>query len=118
LLQSRARGAYLRWMMRRGTRAAAGIVAVSEATREDVCALMRIPPERVFTVHEACGQLPAAEERGLERLGLEPGYFLFVGERRPHKNLARLIEAYAMVRKRHPQAPSLVVVGHAWSADR
>ena len=118
LLQSWARGLYLRWMMQRGTRAAAGIVAVSEATRADVCELMRIPPERVFTVHEASGSLPAPEAQGLRQLELEPGYFLFVGERRPHKNLARLIEAYASVRQSHAAAPRLVIVGHAWSADR
>lgn len=118
LLRSWARSAYLRWMMRRGTRAAAGIIAVSEATRSDVCALMRVSAQRVFTVHEASGSLPEPDRRGLEGLGLEPGYFLFVGERRPHKNLARLIEAYAIVRRRLDGAPPLVIVGHPWSADR
>jgi glycosyltransferase involved in cell wall biosynthesis len=118
LLRNWARAAYLRWMMRRGTRAAAGIIAVSEATRADVCELMRIPPERVFPVHEASGSLPIPDPQGLARLGLEPGYFLFVGERRPHKNLARLIEAYARLRGRAAAVPPLVVVGHPWSADR
>jgi glycosyltransferase involved in cell wall biosynthesis len=118
LLQSWARGAYLRWMMRRGTRAAAGVIAVSEATRADVCALMHIPPEQVFTVHEASGSLPPPDTQGLRRLALEPGYFLFVGERRPHKNLSRLIEAYASVRARRTGVPPLVIVGHPWSADR
>jgi glycosyltransferase involved in cell wall biosynthesis len=40
-----------------------------------------------------------------------PGPILFLGTVEPRKNLARLVEAYAAVLNRHPDAPDLVIAG-------
>ena len=38
-------------------------------------------------------------------------YFLYLGTLEPRKNLVRLIEAYGLLREKHPDAPPLVLAG-------
>jgi glycosyltransferase involved in cell wall biosynthesis len=121
LLPNRLRSHYVRGAMRIGARRARHIVAVSSSTREDLEELLGVPPYRVTVIPEA------AATEGLERghdgtsryvdpaslpQGIRPGYLLFVGERRPHKNLVNLIRAYARAREIVPSLPDLVIVGH------
>jgi glycosyltransferase involved in cell wall biosynthesis len=94
------------------------IIAVSESTRRDAVALLGLDPARVFTVHEGVDQafrpLRNDEIRPvLARHGLEPGgYLLHVGTIEPRKNLVRLVEAYARLRRDvRPPAPSLALAG-------
>jgi alpha-1,3-rhamnosyl/mannosyltransferase len=54
----------------------------------------------------------------LEKYGLEPGFFLFIGTLQPRKNLPRILEAFQSlpddVRKAHP----LIVVGRdGWNNE-
>jgi glycosyltransferase involved in cell wall biosynthesis len=79
------------------------IVTVSEAARRDLVAWFRLPegrvkvvsegPDAVFTAEESAGNSDAV----LRSHGVEPGsrYLLYVGGLSPHKNLLRLIEAFA-----------------------
>ncbi|MGD8396403.1 MAG: glycosyltransferase family 1 protein [Candidatus Eiseniibacteriota bacterium] len=110
---------YVREAMRHCTRRAHHIVAVSTATRDDLHEILGVPVERVSVIPEAAGTLfgpdPGSAAGAVSRAhlprGLRPGYLLFVGERRPHKNLVRLVQAYGQMRAIHPGAPPLVVVG-------
>jgi glycosyltransferase involved in cell wall biosynthesis len=122
LLRSRLRSLYLRWMMGASTRRAAAIIADSESTRTDLTALLGVAPGRIRTIYLANG-IPVTlsqEERlaPLVRLGLAPRYLLFVGERRPHKNLVNLLEAYARVRSQLKDVPPLVIAGRAYADYR
>ena len=47
----------------------------------------------------------------METLGIHVPYFLFVGTLEPRKNLARLLEAYALLPERVRDRASLVIVG-------
>ena len=80
------------------------IVTVSEAARRDLARL--VPPARGPgprgrprgpTPPSAPGTPGAASDAVLRRYGIEPGsrYLLYVGGLSPHKNLPRLIEAFA-----------------------
>ncbi len=79
------------------------IVTVSESARRDLVAWFRLPEGRVRVVTEgpdaAFGPAPDSHGRAaaLRRHGVEPGsrYLLYVGGLSPHKNLPRLIEAFA-----------------------
>jgi len=79
------------------------ILTVSEAARRDLLAWFRLPEDRVGVVTE--GAEPAfrptpegpESDEVLRRFGIAPGscYLLYVGGLSPHKNLPRLIEAFA-----------------------
>ncbi len=94
-------------------RSAARVIVPSAATRDDVVRWLGVPTSRVDVVPEGPGveaiaaPTPAGELRA--RLGLGDAPVIFSpSAKRPHKNLARLIEALASV----PDAV-LVVPGYA-----
>jgi glycosyltransferase involved in cell wall biosynthesis len=92
------------------------ILAISEFVRREIIDVLGLPPQRVtrtyMGVRPGLGPLPAERvRRNLVRLGLSPGYLLYVGTIEPRKNVPTLLRAYctlpAAVRERHP----LVLVG-------
>jgi glycosyltransferase involved in cell wall biosynthesis len=93
------------WAMKEhaAVRLADRILTVSEAARRDLRAWFRLPEDRIRVVTEGPDAIfsprPAGEESdaALERTGIAPGtrYLLYVGGLSPHKNLPRLIEAFA-----------------------
>ena len=88
----------------------ARIITVSDSARQDVLQYYRVPPERVIAIHESYeddGQ--AHDERLTSSDGRPEAYFLVVGPSFPHKNVERVLEAYAAVRERTGR--KLVVVG-------
>ncbi len=114
---------YLETCVPRSIARADHILADSEATRQDLIALLAVPPEKVTTLY--CGVSPhftpqvALGERDHLRtrygIGKRP-YILAVGTVQPRKNYVRLMEACA------PLAASgdleLVIVGKpAWLAE-
>lgn len=74
------------------------LIAVSEHTRGDVVRRLGVDPARVAVTYEAA-DAPAVEPDPdtLERYGIDAPFFLYVGAAYPYKNLARLIEAFALV---------------------
>jgi glycosyltransferase involved in cell wall biosynthesis len=86
------------------------LLAVSEATRRDLLRYYRLPEEKIRVV--PLGVHPRFFELGRLRLQ-QPGqspFFLCVSTLHPHKNLERLIQAYAEFRRSHPEI-HLVLVG-------
>lgn len=79
------------------------ILTVSESARRDLLAWFHLPGDRVRVVGEGPDAVfaPRPEgpesDRALQRRGLVAGsrFFLYVGGLSPHKNLPRLIEAFA-----------------------
>lgn len=66
------------------------LIAVSEATRTDLQSIYRFPADRIAAVHHGV----APEFLALGRQRVEP-FVLCVSTLHPHKNLDRLIRAYA-----------------------
>jgi glycosyltransferase involved in cell wall biosynthesis len=79
-------------------RRARRLIAVSEHTRNEVVRRLRVDPVRVAVTYEAA-DAPSSEPdpATLDRYGIEAPFFLYVGSAYPYKNLARLIEAFALV---------------------
>ncbi len=110
---------------RRGLERAERIIAVSDATKRDVERLMGIAPERIRRVYEAPdpgflhGAKPTSPEerlRIMERYQITYPYLLYAGAIRPHKNVPRLVEAFAVVRGQLASHPvykdlRLVIIG-------
>lgn len=78
------------------------LIAVSEATRADLLQFYKLRPERVSVVPHGVN----AEFFGLDRSKTEP-YFLCVSTLHAHKNIERLIRAYAS----KPRAEKLILAG-------
>jgi alpha-1,3-rhamnosyl/mannosyltransferase len=90
---SRAERATLRLAVRRAAR----LLAISQATRDEL--VQRFPPaaaKTLVTPLAADGRFtPHSEPGERERVGIERPYVLALGTIEPRKNLARLIEAWA-----------------------
>ena len=76
-----------------------GIIAVSEATRDDAVRLLNLPPEKMCVIHHGIAE-PFFQvnkqdaELVRSRLGLARPYVLFVGTIEPRKNIDSLLNAY------------------------
>jgi len=103
-------------------RRAERVIAVSQRTASDAVRLLGVDPARMRVVHEAAA--PGFSPRGLEhlpplaaRLGFDADrrrpYILFVGTLEPRKNVALLLEAFALLRQRL-DAQLLVVGARGW----
>jgi len=113
---------YLNWTMPLYCRRADHIIAVSEATRQDLLATYRLLPEKVTVIHEAASprfrpQTESAHARVRGMYGLPEEYLLYVGTIEPRKNLERLLEAWTPLH-RSGECPPLVIVGkRGWLSD-
>jgi len=102
--------------------AADRVIVLSQAGAEHVRSHLRVPGERIDVVPLAAGRgervapTPARELR--ERLGLGEGpVVLTVSAKKLHKNLERLVRAFAAVAARHPHAV-LVMPGNPTGHER
>jgi glycosyltransferase involved in cell wall biosynthesis len=114
-----------RFRFRRGLTRASRVIAVSEATRHDVENLLAVPPARITRVYNApdpgfLGRDPAAGEeerrRIMERYQIDRPFLLYAGAIRHHKNIPRLVEAFAVLREQLAAHPvygdlRLVIIG-------
>ncbi len=101
LLPNRLALRYARFFLRRAVDRADRILTVSAATAADLERHLGVPAERITVTWNGVDdafrrRLDGAElERELAELGLTPGYFLFLGNPKPHKNLERTLRAFA-----------------------
>ncbi|MFN3762132.1 MAG: glycosyltransferase family 4 protein, partial [Anaerolineae bacterium] len=77
-------------------------IAVSEATRQDLLRCFRVPADRVAVIPEAadpafCPRPPAEIDALRRKYALPESFVLYVGSNKPHKNLTRLMEAWAQI---------------------
>ncbi|MBI1896330.1 MAG: glycosyltransferase family 4 protein [Acidobacteria bacterium] len=118
---------------RRGLLRAERIIAVSAATRRDVQNLLGIPSSRIKLVYNApdpkfldrvtAGGRSGGPDAGtlekrrvLERYQINYPFLLYAGRIRPHKNIPRLVEAFAVLRselEHHPvyRELKLIIIG-------
>jgi glycosyltransferase involved in cell wall biosynthesis len=89
------------------------VIAPSNATRDDLVCLLHVPPEKIDVVPEGV-RAPSARPRSPAPEGRP--IVLSVAARRPHKNLARLLDALALTSSE--RRPVLVLPGYATPWDR
>ena len=114
-----------RYRFRRGLERASRVIAVSDATKRDLERFVHIPPHRIRRVYNAPDpgfiqpfHEPGSEEhrRILERYQIAYPFLLYAGNIRRHKNVPRLVEAFAVVRGKLASHPlykdlRLVIIG-------
>ena len=122
---------YARVLMRRAIRRADRILTVSRATAADLELHLGVERSRIAVtwngVDERFRRRLAPEElrRELSSLDLSPGYFLFLGNPKPHKNLERVLRAFAslpadgrrLVVAGAPESGAVADEIAAWSRD-
>lgn len=96
-------------------RSAQRLIAVSQATADDLIRFYNVPPPQIAVIHEAAVPLrrPSASEIAAiqQRHGLRRSYALFVGSIQPRKNLKRLILAFTRLCKGGDAAFDLALAG-------
>src|SRR5215470_5151408 len=110
-LPNRAAYAYARGAMWSAARHSDRILTVSEASKRDILRFFNVRPDKISVVYNGIDERfsiePAPDEiaRVRERFQLDHGFVLYAGTIKPHKNLVRLIEAFAVLRKGELEEP-------------
>jgi glycosyltransferase involved in cell wall biosynthesis len=101
---SRLRRYELYWRTKRAVESASQILAVSNSTRDDLLNIFNLDANRISVVHNALDERFSPDENGLdrktvlERYQLHDPFILYSGRIRRHKNIHRLIEAFAVLK--------------------
>jgi glycosyltransferase involved in cell wall biosynthesis len=109
-------------MTRHTLRRAERVIVPSHSTANDLRQRLNAPAKKLRVIPLGVDEaytLPAAPVAVAEarrRYGLEQPYLLFVGERRPHKNLETTLRAFDLFRRRAPGDYHLAIVGRAYPA--
>lgn len=103
---------YFRYFVPMILRKAHAIVAVSENTKQDIVTCYGIGADRVRVIPD--GYDTSRYQTGIDAEGIKKkyslaAYLLYAGNLLPHKNLQRLLNAFALISKRFPHR--LVIVG-------
>lgn len=87
---------YFHWVVKSAARRAYRVITVSEFSKQEILKWADLPPEKVVVVGNG-----VAAEFTPDGSRHDPGYpyLLYVGNRRPHKNLERMLLAFARVQK-------------------
>ena len=113
-----------RWAEILRARLATHIIAVSESTKKDIVARLGVDSKKINVVYEGVSRRFAPEIKEqkakikeiLKKHAVFKPYLLFVGTIQPRKNLARLIEAFSLVREQNLQ---LALVGQpGWMTSK
>ncbi len=108
---------------RRGAMRAARVITVSQATRRSLESILGLAPERIRTIYSApdpsfsmLSRNIAVDEETLQRYSIQRPFILYAGTIKPHKNVGRLIEAFAVIKaelENHPKYRDLrlVIIG-------
>lgn len=104
--RSRLRESLERAALRRGLARAKRIIAVSQATKKDAVRWLGLSEDAIRVIYDAVDDQvaqPVTEHerlRTLERYSIRDPFVLYAGRIQVHKNLPRLIDAFAVVKSR------------------
>lgn len=104
-------------------RRAARIFVLTHAMRHELQAYYGLPVDRFDVVSPAADAIfhtgldPDLQSAALARLNLDGPYVLYVGLLQPRKNLVRLAQAYARLRKQGLEHKLVIVGRRAWLYD-
>ena len=97
-----------KWVNKKAARKSTFVITPTQYVRNDVINYTHVNPGRVVVTLEAADPI---QEAPAPVPGVEGKQFImYVGRPTPHKNLGRLIEAFAVIQKSHPDL-YLVLVG-------
>jgi glycosyltransferase involved in cell wall biosynthesis len=89
-----------RWVNLRVAHKSKLLITPSEFVKQDVVNFSGVDPAKITVTYEAADDLPTPAEPVSSLAGKR--YIMYVGRPTPHKNLERLIQAFALVQKTDP----------------
>ena len=116
-LPNRAAYLYAKAMMTMAARRAKRILTVSHASKEDILRYLKVPASKIEVIYNALDEglaTPPTEDeiiRVRERFQLRSSFILYAGNIKPHKNVDRLIEAFAILRRGRGDDLKLLIIG-------
>jgi glycosyltransferase involved in cell wall biosynthesis len=98
------------------------VITGTETARQDIARSYGVPAERIRIVPLAPADIfqplgqplggdPRVAEAAVRYLGAPAPYFLFVGKLTARRNVPKLMEAFAALKRRHPLPHKLLVIG-------
>jgi len=90
-----------RWVNHRVARRSDWIITPSEFVRQDVAQFSGISLDRITVTHEAADELPTPGQAVEDLAGKQ--FIMYIGRPTPHKNLERLVEAFAKLQANKPE---------------
>lgn len=89
------------------------VITISNSSKDDIIKYYKIPSENVNVVYLGLKNLSmnTPSEKALSEFGVDKKFILFVGTVQPRKNIARLIEAFAMLPVALLADYQLVIIG-------
>jgi glycosyltransferase involved in cell wall biosynthesis len=110
--------------IRFSARAADALIAVSESTRRDAIRLLKLPPEKIWTVplgvtpdyHPIRDPVLLGSTR--QKYHLPDRFLLFVGTVEPRKNLPLLLRVYRRLVDAGQEVPLVIVGRLGWMYDQ
>jgi len=122
---ARIKAAYYTRALRHGARKASRIIADSESTRRDIAGFFGVNRDKIKVIYLAggfgsrMGGNSGDDGRVLRKYAIRKPYFLYLGAKRPHKNLIGLIKAFAIFKRYYDTwGIQLVVAGAEYSKYR
>ncbi|MBI4744908.1 MAG: glycosyltransferase family 4 protein [Actinobacteria bacterium] len=82
------------------------IIAVSESSKKDIIKWLNLDPDKIVVIYNGVSRIyhPTEDENTLNsvknKFGISKRFILFVGNRKPHKNILRLIEAFKILKNK------------------
>ncbi len=112
------------FLARRALARASRILAVSYSSKRELARVFGVPENKIEVIYNAVDErfvrepMPADADRILERHAVNYPFVLYAGNIKPQKNLARLIEAFAVAKtelREHPEFSQLklLLIGDA-----
>jgi glycosyltransferase involved in cell wall biosynthesis len=107
----------------RAVRHAQHIIVPSESTKQDLTAMLGVPPIKISVIYEAADELfvplPVAETRAevMRKYHLPETFVLFVGTIEPRKNVDGLLRAFHHLRSKYGVNDTALVIagGSGWN---
>ncbi|WP_218915035.1 glycosyltransferase family 4 protein [Desulfurivibrio alkaliphilus] len=97
------------------------IFTVSQASAADLIKFYKFPAAKVHVTLE--GVAPPNDlsrkqvEKAMERLGVVPPFLMSVGALHPRKNIQRILKAFAIVHRTHPEAKLVIAGPPSWGEN-
>lgn len=93
------------WVNKKAAEKSAMVITPTEFVKQDIVHFTNIDPNKIVVTYESADKIAAAPEPLTELL--DKPFIMYVGRPAPHKNLERLVEAFASL---HPTQPTLQLV--------
>ncbi|MCK4598765.1 glycosyltransferase family 4 protein [Candidatus Bipolaricaulota bacterium] len=105
----------LRFFVSQSARRADHVLTISQASRNQIISILGVPAQKVTVAHLAAKETrarPVSFDVLRQKLHVQKPYILALSSLSPHKNMRRLIEAFAIIRERGFVEERLILAGH------